>query len=205
MSFEYSTCRDFVKVLASKAPVPGGGGASALVGAIGTALGSMVCNLTLGKKKYAAYESDIERIIARAAQLEDELLKLIDEDARAFEPLAKAYGIPKDDPQRDKIMENALREACSVPLEIMKLCCEAISLHAELCEKGSTLALSDVGVGVACLRAALTGASLNIYINTSSMLERAYAESLEKEANALAEKGCAMADSIFESVISKLR
>jgi len=205
MTFENSTCRDFVEVLASKEPVPGGGGASALVGAVGTALGSMVCNLTAGKKKYAVWEEDIQRILSRATQLEDELLKLIDEDARAFEPLSRAYGIPKDDPQRSEIMENALRVACSVPLKIMQLCCQAIDLHAELAEKGSTLAVSDVGVGVACLRAALTGASLNIYINTKTMLERAYAEGLENEADALVEKGCAKADSIFESVVSKLR
>ena len=204
-NFENRSCRDFVKVLASKAPVPGGGGASALVGAVGTALGSMVCNLTKGKKKYAAWEEDIDRILTRAAGLEDEFLNLIDEDARSFEPLSKAYGIPKDDPQRDSIMENALRNACAVPLKIMQLCCEVIDLHAELAEKGSTLAVSDVGVGVACTRAALTGASLNIYINTKSMLDRSYAESLEKEADALIESGCAKADQIYNSVVSKLR
>ena len=105
MSFVTVSCTEFVDVLASKAAVPGGGGASALVGAVGTALGSMVGNLTVGKKKYADVEADILVIMDKAAALQKELLRLVDEDAVVFEPLSKAYGIPKDDPNREKIME----------------------------------------------------------------------------------------------------
>jgi len=205
MSFVVKSCTEFVDVLASKAPVPGGGGASALVGAIGTALGSMVGNLTVGKKKYAAVEEDIKKILEKAEALQKELLHLVDQDAVVFEPLSKAYGIPKEDPNREKIMEEALKNACTVPMDIMRACCRAIELHEELAEKGSALALSDVGVGVAFCKSALMGASLNVFINTKSMVDREYAASIEKEADEMLEKYCKLADSIYDSVVKRLR
>ena len=205
MSFVTVSCTEFVDALASKAPVPGGGGASALVGAVGTALGSMVGNLTVGKKKYADVEADVYKIMDKAAALQKELLRLVDEDAVVFEPLSKAYGIPKEDPSREKIMEEALKAACSVPMDIMQACCKAIELHEELAAKGSALALSDVGVGVVFCKSALMGASLNVFINTKSMTDKAYASKIEAEADGLLGKYCALADKIYESVISRLR
>ena len=205
MSFSEKSCKEFTDELSTKAPVPGGGGASALVGSVGVALGSMVANLTTGKKKYAEFEADIQRILAEAAALKDHILGLADEDARVFEPLSRAYGIPKDDPMRDAVMEEALKEASSVPLEIMKDCCKAIEMHAELSEKGSMLAISDVGVGAACCKAALMGASLNVFINTRSMKDRAFAEKLNAEADAMLAKYCSLAEEIFERVNAKLR
>ena len=205
MSFITVSCTEFVDALASKAPVPGGGGASALVGAVGTALGSMVGNLTVGKKKYADVEADILAIMDKAAALQKELLRLVDEDAVVFEPLSKAYGIPKDDPNREKIMEEALKTACSVPMDIMRACTKAIELHEELAAKGSALALSDVGVGVVFCKSALMGASLNVFINTKSMTDKTYAAGIETEADALLTKYCALADAIYGSVISRLR
>ncbi len=205
MSFVTVSCAEFVDVLASKAPVPGGGGASALVGAVGTALGSMVGNLTVGKKKYADVEADIYAIMEKAAALQKELLRLVDEDAVVFEPLSKAYGIPKDDPNRERIMEEALRTACTVPMDIMRSCAKAIELHEELAAKGSRLALSDVGVGVVFCKSALMGASLNVFINTNSMTDRDTAKKIETEADALLDKYCAQADRIYASVISQLR
>lgn len=205
MSFPDMTLTEFNRVLASKSSVPGGGGASALVGAVGIALGSMVGNLTAGKKKYAAFEEELSGIMKEAEALRNELLRLIDADAEAFEPLSRAYGIPKDVPDRQTIMEEALKKACSVPLEIMRAVCRAIDLHVTLAEKGSVLAISDVGVGVACCRAALTGASLNIFINTKSMTDREYAAKTEAEADAMLEKYCAIADDVFSSVYRGLR
>ena len=108
MSFLDLSVKDFTEVLASKAAVPGGGGASALVGAIGVALGNMVGNLTVGKKKYADVEEEVYALMDECQALREELLKLIDGDAEVFEPLSKAYGIPKDDPNRAEIMEIAL-------------------------------------------------------------------------------------------------
>lgn len=205
MSFIDNNLREFTDVLASKAAVPGGGGASALVGAVGIALGSMVGNLTVGKKKYADVEADVLAIMDKAEGLRAELLRLVDEDAVAFEPLSKAYGIPKDDPTRETVMENALRVACGVPMDIMRTVCKAIDLHGELETMGSVLAISDVGVGVACCKAALRGASLNVFINTKTMTDRDYAEALEAEADALLADYCAKADAIFDRVVKRLR
>ncbi len=205
MSFVTVSCNEFVDVLASKAAVPGGGGASALVGAVGTALGSMVGSLTVGKKKYADVEADIIALMDKAAALQKELLHLVDEDAVVFEPLSKAYGIPKDDPNRESIMEEALKTACSVPMDIMRACCKAIELHEEFAAKGSALALSDVGVGVVFCKSALMGASLNVFINTKSMKNKEYAASIEKEADDMLNNYCAQADKIYESVITRLR
>lgn len=205
MSFAEISARSFTEILASSEPVPGGGGASALVGAVGTALASMVGNLTTGKKKYAEFESDIQRILKEADKLRSTLLAQIDEDAKCFEPLSKAYGIAKDDPTRDEVMENALRFACTAPMAIMKTCAEAIELHAELAEKGSVIMLSDVGVGVLCCKTGLMGASLNIFINLRLMKEREYAEALKSETDALLLKYCELADRTYADVFEKLK
>ncbi len=205
MSFTELKCTEFIDILATKAPVPGGGGASALVGAIGTALGSMVGDLTVGKKKYADVEADVIAIMGKAKVLQQKFIDLVAADAEVFEPLSKAYGIPKDDPNRAEIMEKVLVDACSVPLDIMRACCEAIDLHEELAEKGSMIAISDVGVGVICCKSALMGASLNVYINTKSMANREYALKTEAEADAMIEKYTQKADEIYASVMKKLR
>ena len=167
MDFAQASCAEFVTVLASNAPVPGGGGASALVGAIGTALGNMVGSLTVGKKKYAGVEEEIIALKARCDQLQKDLLDQIAADAKGFEPLAKAYGIPKDDPTRDQVLEEATITACAVPVKIMELCCEALDAIKVFAEKGSRLAVSDAGCGAVCVKAALQAASLNVFINTN--------------------------------------
>lgn len=204
MSFAEMSARSFSEVLSSSEPVPGGGGASALIGALGAALASMVANLTTGKKKYAEFEPDIQRILKKAGELREALLPLIDEDAKCFEPLSKAYGLPKDDPNRDSVMEDALRLACTAPLAIMKTAAEVIELHEELAVKGSTLMISDVGVGVLCCKTALMGASLSVLINVRLMKDRAYADALKSESDALLEKYCPLSDSIYAQVLEKL-
>jgi formiminotetrahydrofolate cyclodeaminase len=205
MSFIDKPITEFAAVLASKAAVPGGGGASALVGAVGIALGEMVGSLTVGKKKYADVEAEIIALQERAAGLRDELLHLVEQDAVVFEPLSKAYGIPKDDPTRAQVMEDALKLACSVPMDIMRRCADAIDVIEEFAAKGSALAISDAGVGVAFAKAALNGASLNVFINTKSMTDRDYAAALEAEADALLAKYNAKAETIYSSVVGKLR
>ena len=207
----YSTlkCTEFVEVLASKAPVPGGGGASALVGAIGTALCNMVGSLTVGKKKYAAVEAAISGLMEKATELQNALLELIEKDAEVFEPLSRAYGLPKETEEeraeKARVMEGCLRDACSVPMDIMRRCCEVIDLIGVFAEKGSVLAVSDAGVAAACCKGALKGASLNVYINTKSMKNREYAEELNKECDGMLAKYGPMADEIFDSVLAKLR
>ena len=207
MAFTQLSCEKFVEELASKAPVPGGGGASALVGAVGAALGNMVGSLTVGKKKYADVQEDILALKAKADKLQAELLNLVERDAEVFEPLSRAYGLPKDSPQelaeRTKVMEAALKNACSVPLLIMGKCGEAVELHREFAAKGTALAISDVGVGVALCKAALQGASLNVFINTKAMTDRAEAERANARAEELLDKYTDLADEIYSAVAAR--
>jgi formiminotetrahydrofolate cyclodeaminase len=209
MNFSEVSCKEFVSVLGSKAPVPGGGGASALVGAVGTALGNMVGALTIGKKKYADVEADMQRLHKEAERLQGELLALVQRDAEEFEPLSKAYGLPQntdaEKAEKDRIMEGALKAACGVPFEIMEKCAEAIKLQEEYAAKGSKLAVSDAGVGVLFCKAALAGASLNVYINTKAMKDRTYAEDINRKTDALLGEYAPLADRIFESVKGQLK
>ena len=202
-NFKSQTCEDFIEVLASKAAVPGGGGASALAGAIGIALGNMVGSLTVGKKTYA----DVEEEIIECKKQAD--LELMDKDAEAFEPLSKAYGLPKSTPEeiakKAEIMEEALNTACGVPIEIMKTCARGIDLVEVFAAKGSRIALSDAGVGATLLKSAMQGASLNVYINTKSMKDRRKAEELNHLADSLREEYEAKADRIFAEVNSRIR
>ncbi|MCL1835462.1 MAG: cyclodeaminase/cyclohydrolase family protein [Oscillospiraceae bacterium] len=204
MSYIDISSKEFVDILASSAAVPGGGGASALAGAIGMALGNMVGSLTVGKKKYADVEDDIIALKAKSDELQAEFLRLVDEDAIAFEPLSKAYGIPKDDPDRGKIMEDALRIATAAPMDIMHACAKAIDVVEEFAAKGSALAISDAGVGAALLRAAIIGASFNVFINTKAMADREYAEKANAEANALLDKYVEKSGEIVAKVYEKV-
>lgn len=208
MRFTQRSCEEFIEVLASKSPVPGGGGASALVGAVGTALGNMVGSLTVGKKKYAGVESDIVTLKKKADELQAEFIALVERDAEVFEPLSRAYGMPKETEsekaEKARVMESALKAACGVPMEIMEKCCEAIALHREFGEKGAAIALSDVGVGVALCRAALMGASLNVFINTVAMTDRAYAEGINAQTRGMLKIYVPLADEIYDGVLQRL-
>lgn len=197
------SCTAFAAALASKTPVPGGGGASALVGALGAALCSMVCHYTVGKQKYAAVEEDVKDILAQAEELREKLLALVDADAAAFEPLSRAYAIPKDDPGRDEVMERCLRAAAQPPMELLRLSCQAIDLHRELLDKGSAMVLSDVGTGVIFCWSALYGAWLNLKVNTKPMKDRAYADGMNREADALVNKYWKIADQVYEAVMGR--
>ena len=166
-------------------PVPGGGGAAALVGAVGTALGAMAGNLTVGRKKYAAVEEDIRAAVKRAEALQKRLLELVEEDAAGFTPLSRAYAIPKDDPSRGRVLEDATAAACRAPAEMMALCCASIELLEELLEKGSAGLVSDVGCGALCCAAALESASLNIFVNTQTLQDRSMAAHLDAQADTL--------------------
>ena len=200
MDYTTKSCREFVTVLASNEPAPGGGGASALVAAVGTALGNMVGSLTVGKKKYADVEAEIIALQKKCDALQTELLDQVPADAEGFVPLARAYGIPKDDPDRPRIMEEATITACQVPMHIMELCCEAIDCIAVFAAKGSRLAVSDAGCGAVCCKAALQAASLNVFINTKSLKNREVAEDMNRHANVMLNKYCQLADEIFNEV-----
>ena len=194
---------EFTEALASKSAVPGGGGASALVGAIGIALGDMVGELTVGKKKYADVEEDVRALMVRAQELRVKLLSCVNKDAKAFEPLSRAYGIPKDDPTRDEVMEKCLRDAAGAPLEILDLCCEAIELQREFAAKGSVLAISDAATGVVFSLSAMYGAAVNVKVNTKSMKDRDYAEKINAHVDAQMAKYRPIAEQVYQDVYGR--
>ena len=199
----------FLDELASKAPTPGGGGASAYVGAVAAALASMVGNLTVGKKTYAAVEPQVKEHLDQLEALRGDLLGLIDADAAAFKPLAAAYGLPKDTPEqkqaKEEALQAALRDACLVPLRIMEVCCAVLSEARFMAENGSKLAVSDAGASALLARAAAEAASLNVFINTGTMADRELAANFEKQADELIERANAEAELVGTLVIGAIR
>ena len=206
---EQKTIEGFLEVLSSKEPVPGGGGASALAGAPGNALGQMVANLTIGKKKYADVEAEIKELLGRMQKLQAAFVTLADRDAQVFAPLAQCYSLPslteEEKAYKEKVMEERLLDASFVPLEIMEHAVAMLGILEILGDKGSRLAVSDVGVGVQFIRASLLGAVMNVYINTKSMKNREKAEELNARAGQLIEEGTAWADRIYAKVLDQLR
>ena len=201
--------QDFINELASKAPTPGGGGASAYCGALATALASMVGNLTVGKKTYAAVEDGVKEALIQLEEQRNKFVELIDKDAQAFEPLSRAYRLPRATSEelahKNKVMQQALVGATEVPLEIMEICAQVITTSKFLAHNSSRLALSDVGVAVLFAKAALKGASLNVYANASSMANEAQARSYIQQADCLIEEYGALADELYEYVIKEIR
>ncbi len=200
---------EFIEELSSSSPVPGGGGACAAVGAFAAALGMMVANLTVGKKRYAGVEDEIREVRDRLKAVRGELEALVDEDAQAFEPLSKAYGLPKETEEerakKEQIMEEALYGASIVPLKIMETVRRSMELLSVLEEKGSRIAVSDAGVGILFAQSALEGASLNIFINTKLMKNREQAEELNRRAEALIQEGQLLKDQVYQAVRRKIR
>lgn len=199
-----NTTESFITALASKDPVPGGGGGSALIGAVSAALCSMVCNLTSGKKKYEAYQEEIEAVLADVSSKIPTFLELIHKDAEVFEPLTRAFRLPKDDPKTEEVMEEALVNACSAPLEIMRRAAELIPNLVFLAEKGTRLALSDVAVAATACRAAIEGAAMNIFINTKLLKDRDKAQEINAEAEALLVRA-SECDGIYHKIVEELR
>ena len=164
--------------------------------------------MTVGKKKYADVEEDMKALMQKTEKLQEELLSLVEEDAKAFAPLSRAYGMPKDTEEeraeKERVMEAALKEASRVPLQIMRKCCQVIELQKEFAEKGSRLAVSDAGVGVIFAKAALQGAALNVFINTKSIKDRKFAEESEREADEMLQDYTIKADYVYALVYSQL-
>lgn len=203
------TVSSFLEELSSKKPTPGGGGAAGLAGAVGTALGEMVVNLTLGKKKYANVEEEMQSILMTLTQMREEFLRLADEDAVVFAPLAAAYSLPatteEEKKKKEAILEDLLVSAALVPLSVMELCLKTLNLLEVLGEKGSRLAVSDVGVGVQMIRASILGAKMNVYINTKTMIQREKARELNARAQSVSEEAIRLADTIYTQVEAALK
>lgn len=203
------SCEEFTEHLASKAPTPGGGGAAALMGSLGIALGNMVGNLTIGKKKYAEVESEIQELNQQADSLRIKLLDMIEQDAEAFLPLSRAYGLPANTEaeraEKNQIMEQALQTAASAPMEIMKLCLESLKVISQYAQIGSRLAISDAGCAAICCRAALESAALNVFVNTRLIQDKQLASDWNHQVDVLRKQGIALAHAIEQLVNTQLR
>jgi formiminotetrahydrofolate cyclodeaminase len=180
---------EFLDALASQAATPGGGGAAAIIGAMGAALVSMVCNLTIGKKKYADVEADMKDVLGKAEALRLRLTAMIEDDAKAFDAVMGAYGMAKETDQqkaaRDKAIQAALKLATDVPLACARAAREVIDLAAIAADKGNLNVISDAGVGVLAAYAALRSAALNVFTNARMITDKTFAEAKLKELNGL--------------------
>lgn len=202
------TIGGWIAQLSSQTPTPGGGGASALAGALGSALGQMVANLTVGKKRYADVEGEVREGLRTLEGLQADLLALADRDAAVFAPLARAYRMPEETEKqravKEQVMQECLISASEVPLEIMEKAFGALDTLDFLEKKGSRMAASDVGVAAQFIRASLAGAVMNVYINTKSMKDRSLAKKYQEKADRLLLEGTKRADEIYENVRRKL-
>ncbi len=201
--------QEFAEALSTKAPVPGGGGASAYVGALGIALGSMVGNLTAGKKKYAEVEEEIQFLLAASGKLQGELMELIQKDADAFYPLSQAYGMPKETEEeraeKERVLQAALVDATMTPLEIAEKSVKALRLLRRYAEIGSRIAVSDAGVGAALCEAALKGAKLNVLINTRLLKDQLLKMEVEGKLSRYESEGLALAKETYAYVEEYLK
>jgi formiminotetrahydrofolate cyclodeaminase len=209
MSLIEKEISEFVFELSSRLPTPGGGGASALAGALGVSLGGMVASLTIGKPNYADSDDEMKKLKVATYRVQKELLDLIQKDADAFGPLAGAYRMPTDTEEgresKARVMEAALKEASLVPLAMMKLCAEAIELIERLAELGNRLALSDAACGAALSAAAMRSAWMNVAVNTVSIEDSAFAGRVNAEGMALLDEYVPRAEKVYKTIEMKYR
>jgi len=203
------SCTSWLNDLASSKPAPGGGGAAALVGAIGVSLGAMVGSLTIGKKKYIDVEEEMKELVERSNELSRKLQSMVKADAEAFLPLSDAYRMPstteEEKAAKDRAIQSALTGATEVPLNILILCADAMELIVEFQKKGSRLALSDAGCGAACCKAAMESAKLNVYINLKLMKDEEKVRQYQNRMDEAFIRGMALADQVYCEVEEELR
>lgn len=198
----------FLDELASSAPAPGGGSAAALAAAIGAALVSMVANLTVGKKKYADVQDDIQRILSHSEALRHKCVKLLEDDVAAYTEVIRAYKMPRDTEEqkqaRSATIQEALKGATAVPMELAEACVEILNLCPESAEKGNVRAVSDAGVGALMAEAALRAAAFNVWINLGSIKDKAFVQKEGARLNALLEGKAELKEEILKDVEAKL-
>jgi formiminotetrahydrofolate cyclodeaminase len=198
----------FLDELASAAPTPGGGSAAAIIGAMGAALLSMVCNVTLGKKGQEAVEPDMKAVRDESERLRARLTAMVAEDIAAFDGLMAAYRLPKTNDEeksrRAETIQANLRAATETPLACARACAQVVALARRAAEKGFAGVISDAGVGVLAANSALRGAALNVYINAPSLTDRAYATAAATEVETLIERCARESEAVFELVRSRL-
>ncbi|RLA18833.1 MAG: methenyltetrahydrofolate cyclohydrolase [Gammaproteobacteria bacterium] len=198
----------FLDELASRSATPGGGSVAALMGAQSAALTSMVCNLTIGKPKYSEVDADMQALLVKSEALRVSLTKMIKADVDVFDQLMMTYGLPKETDEektaRSEQIQSVLKEATLVPLACAKACAEAIALSQEAAEKGSVNVISDAGAGVMSAYAGLKSAALNVYINTASLKDRAFADTQLIELDGILSGSELKVGDVYQAVKNKL-
>lgn len=199
----------FLEQLASGTPTPGGGAAAAIMGAMGAALISMVCNLTIGKPKFAAVEGEISALLERSEQLRAQLTAMIQDDVEVFDQVMAAYGLPKSNDEEKRVrtaaVQNALKNAAEGPLACARVCREVVSLAETAAAAGNPNLVSDAGVAALAAYAGLASAALNVYVNVSSIKEQAFAEAQNAELEALLQPALRAVQATETNVKTKLR
>ena len=199
---------EFVDLLASDAPAPGGGSAAALEGALGAALTAMVCGLTVGKKKYAEFQELAEEAQKKATGLKARFVDVMDRDTEAFNVVSAAFGMPKatdeEKAARSAAIQKGLEGCTKTPFEMMELAVETLELTASILGKSNDSAASDLGVSALSLRAAIQGAWLNVLINIGSLKNKELAEDYRAKGEALLAKALPLADQIYDTVVKSL-
>lgn len=203
------TVQTFLDELSSNSPAPGGGSVAALAGSMGAALTAMVCRLTIGKKKYAEVQIEMESSLREAEELRGEFLRLVDEDTAAFKEVMAAFGLPKETAEqqarRSQAIQEATRKATLVPLEVMRHADRAIRLATVVAQKGNKNSVSDAGVGALMLQAACTGAAINVRINLGSLKDDQFVRETTEEVKSIVirvENGVTEAISFVNQVVS---
>ena len=199
---------EFVDLLASDAPAPGGGSAAALEGALGAALTAMVCSLTVGKKKYADVQELVEAAQKKALDLKARFVDVMDRDTEAFNVVSAAFGMPKGTDEekaaRSAAIQEGLKGCTKTPFEMMELAVDTLELTASILGKSNDSAASDLGVSALSLRAAIQGAWLNVLINIGSLKDKKLAEDYRAKGEALLAKALPLADEIYNTVVSQM-
>ena len=184
--------RAFCELLASDAPAPGGGSASALAGAMGIGLAEMVANLTVGKKKYAEFEANAVEMKEKSAKLVDEMIVSIDKDT------------DEEKAARKEAMQKALKEATLAPYSVMELCIESLKVVEMGLGKTNTSAASDLGVAALNLKSAVQGAWLNVLINLGGIKDEAFVAEYKGKGEAILAEALPLADKIYNTVLESL-
>lgn len=199
---------EFVNLMASDAPAPGGGSAAALEGALGAALTAMVCALTVGKKKYADVQELAVESQKKAEDLKARFVDVMDRDTEAFNAVSAVFAMPKDTDEqkaaRKAAMQEALKGCTKTPFEMMQLACETLELTRSLVGRLNASAASDLGCSALSLRAAIQGAWLNVLINISGINDEAFAAEYRKNGEALLAKALPLADEIYEEILKTM-
>ena len=206
MKLAEMTVTQFVDVLASDAPAPGGGSTAALAGALGAALTAMVCRLTEGRKKYEEHQAFILEVKEKATALQAQFIDVMDRDTEAFMVISRAYGMPKTTDEekaaRSAAIQEGLVKSTETPMEMMELAAQTIALTESLLGKFNTASASDLGVGALTLRTAVQGAWLNVLINIGSLKDVSLAEQYRAKGQALVDQVVAAADRIYAEVLT---